>query len=150
MGRPKEANNIYSKERLNVKVSHSDFSYEDNFDYIQETNELNDYLLSKNWDKYFKTQKNGIVICDITIVNKIFDQCYAEFKSKMDSVQIFHIITDFYNISGAHMFNKLVQSHRMTLIQDLERRLGGTKRTIKPMKIDDKIQYDFHSIFKHK
>lgn len=146
MSRAKEANNIYEKERHNVKLTHSDFAFEEQFEYLQENDEFNQYLLNKAWDHYFKSQKNGTVVCDIAIVNKVFEQCLLQFNSKMDSVQVFHLITDFYNISSTQYFNKLVQSHRMRLINDLEIRLGGIKST-KIKKINNKIQFDFNTIF---
>ena len=120
----REALKFHEADRINIQVTQADFSHEETFEYLEESEELVDYLLSKKWDKYFKTLKSGIVICDTTIVNKIYGECSVHFGKKLDSVQLFHIITDFYNIEGSRFFNKLVQSYRNILVKDLERRIG--------------------------
>jgi len=147
MSAPKEALRFYESERHNVTLSHNDFSHEETFQDMDHSEELVTYLLSKNWDSYFTTQKSGNVICDTAIVNKIFEDCLSKFTKTLDTVQLFHIITDFYNISGKQYFDKLVQAYRKKLVVDLEARMGKMK-TEEPQKIGkDRVQMAFNLIF---
>lgn len=146
MSSPKEARKFHEAERHSVVLSHEDFSFEQNFDYLQENEDLTDFLLSRNWDKYFTEQKSGTVICDTGIANKIFDGCYKVFHRQMDTVQIFHIITDFYTLDATYFFNKLVQSYRKKLAADLEKRVGKLKSLTTKQVGEDRLQLAFNLI----
>jgi hypothetical protein len=146
MSSPKEARKFHEAERHNVVLSHEDFSFEQNFDYLQENESLVDFLLSKNWDKYFTEQKSGNVICDTGIANKIFDSTYQAFHHKMDTVQMFHIITDFYTLNPTYFFNKLVQTYRKKLARDLEIRIGKLKSITTKKVGNDRLQVAFNLI----
>lgn len=147
MSSPKESNKFYEAERQSQVLSHSDFAREEDFDYLEETDELNDFLLGKNWDKYFTKQKSGITTCDVTIVNKVFESCMKHFGKKMDSVQIFSIITSFYDIDSKYYFDKLVAKHRALLVVDLEERIGKMK-TVQKTNMNNRVQLAFNLIFK--
>lgn len=148
MSSPKESSKFHEAERQNQVLSHSDFAREEDFDYLEETDELNDHLLSKNWDKYFVKQKSGITTCDVTIVNKVFEECMKEFHRKMDSVQIFSIITSFYDIDPKYYFDKLVTKHRQKLVFDLEIRIGGPTKSVTKTNMNNRVQLAFKLIFK--
>lgn len=149
MSTPHEALKFHEAERHNVVLTHADFARDDDFEFLENSTELTDYLLSKdNWEKYFITQKSGNVICDTVIANKIFEECFEKYKKHLDTVQIFHLITDFYNINPTQYFEKLVQLHRKRLVRDLELRIGKMKSTdIKHIGID-RVQLAFKLIFK--
>lgn len=147
MSSPKEANNFHETERHNQVLSHSDFAKEEDFDYLQENDELNDFLLGKKWDKYFIKQKSGITTCDVVIINKVFESCMKHFLHKMDTVQIFFIVTGFYDIDGHYFFEKLVAKHRQLLVKDLEERVGKQK-TVKKTNMNNRVQLAFSLIFK--
>lgn len=150
MATPKEALAFYESERQNSTLSHNDFAREENFEYLEESDELTDYLLSKQeWEKYFVKQKSGITTCDVVIVNKVFEACYKNFGKKMDTVQIFFIVTGFYDIEGKYFFDKLVQLHRKRLVQDLEKRIGKMKGCNQTA-AKDRIQMAFSLIFNNK
>lgn len=146
MSSPKEARKFYEAERHNVVLSHEDFSFDQNFDYLQESEDLTDFLLSKNWDKYFTEQKSRAVVCDTGIANKIFDNCYQHFHKHMDTVQMFHLITKFYALDGTYFFNKLVQSYRKKLAADLEKRIGKLKSMTTKQVGEDRLQLAFKSV----
>ena len=150
MSSPKEALLFESAERHNVVLTHSDFAKDYDFDYQQETEELNDFLLEKNWDKYFVRQKNGITICDVVIINKVFEECYKMFHSRMDTVEIFFVITNFYDIEGGLFFHKLVRLHRTRLVKDLEERIGKMRAKQGKIPSEDRIQSAFSLIFNKK
>jgi hypothetical protein len=118
--------NYYEAERINVTVTHSDFAKDADFENLDKSDDLVDYLLSKDYDKFFKIAKNGQVTVDTVIINKLFDECYEHFNKSIDSVQVFHIITDFYRIEPSHMFEKLVKRPRMLLLRDLRNRTNIT------------------------
>jgi hypothetical protein len=147
MSHPKEAQKFHEAERHSTVLSHSDFAKEQEFDYLTETEALNDFLLSKNWDSYFVKQKSGYVICDVVILNNIFLECLKNFSSCMDSVQIFHIITDFYNIDAKQVFDKLLKLHRERLVSDLEYRIGKLRPASTKAIGKDRIQLAFSLIF---
>ena len=147
---PKEALFFHEAERHHVVLTHADFARDDNFEFLEESDDLNDFLLSKPWDKYFVVLKNGSTTCDVVIINKVFEECYLYFGKKMDTVQLFHIITAFYALDATVVFNKLVQLHRKRLVHDLELRIGkirtGHTKTIG----DDRVQLAFNLIFNKK
>jgi hypothetical protein len=143
---PKEANNFYEAERHDTVLTHADFAREQEFDYISETEQLNEFLLSKNWDKYFKSQKSGYVICDVVIINRIFAECLA-YQLNMDSVQIFHVITDFYSIDPKQFYDKLLKRHRERLVVDLENRIGKLRQAKGKQLSQDRVQLAFSMIF---
>lgn len=138
-------------ERHNIKLDHSDFAQEQNFDYLQETEDLNNFLLSKSWDNYFdKYTKNGPYAkrrCETSIANQIFKTVLASFQFRMDTVQIFHIITEFYDIDAKWYFERLVQQYRKRLQNDLEHRIGKFKKQSITKIGEDKIRFTFESIF---
>lgn len=119
-------NAYYESERTNVVVSHNEFARDAEFENLEKFDDLVDYLLSKDYDKYFHLCKNGQVTVDTMIINKLFFECYEKYKTKVDSVQIFHIVTDFYRIEPSHMFQKLVKKLRVLLIKDLKERINVT------------------------
>lgn len=147
MSSPKEANKFHETERHDQVLSHADFAREEDFDYLQENEDLNDFLLSRKWDKYFTKQKSGITICDVVIINKVFEECLKNFSKRMDTVQIFAIVTDFYDIDARYFFEKLVSQHRQHLVKDLEERIGKMK-TIKQTNMNNRVQLAFSLIFK--
>lgn len=147
MSSPKEARKFHEAERHSLVLTHSDFAHEETFEYLEESEEFNNFLLEKTWDKYFITQKNLIVVCDTVIANKVFDECYRHFGKKMDTVQIFHLITDFYNIDARRYFNKLLQLYRKRLARDLEERMGKLKSTDIQKIGEDRVQIAFNLIF---
>lgn len=150
MGQPKEAQKFHEAERHSTVLLHSDFAREQEFDYLTETDELNDFLLSKDWDKWFTKQKSGYTICDVEIINKIFQECLVKFCNDLDSVHIFHVVTDFYDIDPIQFFNKLLKLHRERLVTDLENRIGKLRSTNKKTVSSDRVQLAFSLIFNSK
>ena len=147
MSSPKEANSFHETERHSQVLSHSDFAREEDHDFLQENEDLNNFLLGKNWDKYFVKQKSGITTCDVVIINKIFEICMKNFLNRMDTVQIFAVVTDFYDVDGHYFFEKLVSKYRQLLVKDLEERIGKMK-TVKKTNMNNRIQLAFGIIFK--
>lgn len=143
-----ESTRFYEAERKSIKLEHSDFAAEQEFDYLQETDDLNAFLLEKNWDRFFK--KPGPFAqrrCATSIANKIFDSCMSKFQFRMDTVQMYDIITRFYDIDSTWYYNVLVQSHREQLQKDLESRIGKLKNN-KTTKIgEDKVRLTFAALF---
>lgn len=146
------SNNFYEAERSSIKLSHNDFAAEQEFDYIQENTDLNEYLLDKNWDSYFiKPGPYARRTCETSIANKIFDKVFEEFKFRMDTVQMFHVITDFYDINAAWYFSKLVKTYRQRLKKDLTTRIGRLRNSTGPTVIcEEKIRNTFTSLFNKK
>ena len=143
-----ENNRMYEAERKASKLTSSDFASEQQFEYLQETEDLREFLLSKNWDNYF-TQKGpyAMRLCNISIANKIFQAVLDGFRFRMDTVQIFHLITEFYDIDAKWYFESLIQKYRKILQKDLEHRIGKLKTTDDVKIDDDKIRKTFASLF---
>jgi hypothetical protein len=143
-------NRMYESDRHSVKLSHNDFASDaDNqFEYRQENDDLNDFLLSKDWDRFF-TQSGPYAQrkCETSIANNIFQSVLDKFQFRMDTVQIFHIITQFYDVDAKIYFEKLVQKYRKHLQKDLEHRIGRLQKTSNVKIGDDKIRMTFESLF---
>lgn len=116
-------NAYYESDRNLQQLTHADFAKDADFESIDYSEELTSYLLSKDYDKFFTVKRNNQVTADTSIINSIFYECFSLYKDKIDTVLIFHIITDFYDIDPKHMFEKLVRKIRMILIRDLKRRM---------------------------
>ena len=114
----------YEAERKYETLSHSEFAKDAEFEYLDNSDDMVGYLLSKDYDKYFSIKRNGQTTVDTSIANTIFHECYSKFKHSSDAVVVFHIITDFYAIDSKHLFEKLVKKFRMLLIRDLKERMN--------------------------
>lgn len=121
--KPKEAANFYEAERTNISLSHSDFSIEEDNDYKTEKKEVIDYLLSKSWDELLDSK---ILVQELKTINFIFEDLCKHFAKQLDSVEIFSLMTDFYDIDYSSTFNKLIVANRKKLIIDLEKTSGQT------------------------
>lgn len=121
---------FYEAERTNIQLSHNDLSIDDNFDERNNSEKLIEHLLAKDYDKYFKVQRQNQVTVDTKIANAIFIDCYEFAKYEMDTVQIFDTITDFFKIDSKHYFDKLVQKFRLQLHKDLRNRIELPKHRI--------------------
>ncbi|BBI90433.1 hypothetical protein HYO65_gp041 [Tenacibaculum phage PTm1] len=144
-----ETHRFYESDRTSGTLSHQNFAREQQFEYLSEIDDLNNFLLSKNWDDFF-TQSGpyAMRLCDTSIANKIFNVVFETFKYRMDTVQMFHIITDFYDIDSTWYFNKLVHNNRRKLQSDLEHRIGKLKGNKHANRISsDKIRLTFESLF---
>lgn len=143
------ARSFYESERKNIVVTHDDFCVEQQFEYLKESENLTDYLLERSdWEAQFKNTRVGTMICHVQILNQIFDEIFKMFANKLDSVQVYHIITDFYNIDSTDTFHRLVHKHRERLKRDLIARIGEVND--KADQIDEfKIQNTFMKIFKN-
>ena len=119
--KPAEASKFYDAERTNITLNHSDFSVEEDNDYLSEKKEIISYLLSKNWDDALKVKT---LVQEIKTVNFIFEDMHKNFRNKIDSVEILSLMTDFYNIDYTATFEKLIMSNRQLLIMDLEKSSG--------------------------
>lgn len=117
-----ENNRFYEADRKSVTLSHSDFASEAGFENLEESEELVQYLLSKNYDQYFTVKRNNQVSIDTGIANTMFYTCCKDFHGKLDSVQIFHTVTDFFKVDSTYFFWKLVKRIRVLLIHDLKLR----------------------------
>lgn len=113
----------YEADRDLTQLTHADFANDAEFEGIDYSEDMTDYLLSKDYDKFFTVKRNNQVTVDTTIANTIFYECWNKYRTSIDSVLVFHILTDFYNIDGRHFFEKLVKKSRMLLIRDLQRRV---------------------------
>lgn len=129
-----KSNAYYETERNLTQLSHSDFAKDADFETIDYSEDMTNYLLSKDYDKFFTVKRNNQVTVDTAIANTIFYECFDRYRNVLDSVLIFHIITDFYNIDGKHLFEKLVKKSRMLLVRDLQRRIDMPDTSVR--KID--------------
>lgn len=120
--KPNEAGRFYDAERTNVTLNHSDFCVKEDNDYMSEKNEITEYLLFKNWDDIIKSKT---IVHEIKAINHIFEEVHLKFQNKIDSIEIFSLITDFYNIDYSSTFSKLLAKNRKILILDLERNSGN-------------------------
>lgn len=121
--KPLEALKYYEAEKPEIKVSHQDFYTEDNNDYITEKGDLTSFLLSKNWEDVLVAKT---LLNELKTINFIFEECYKLFSGKMDSMEMFSLITDFYNLDYKTTYEKLLLKNRKILILDLEK-ISGTK-----------------------
>lgn len=129
-----ENNRFYESERNNTVLTHADFATDADFENLEESEDFVNFLLSKNYDQYFSIKRNNQTVIDTGIANKLFYTCYGKFQSKLDAVQIFHIITDFYNVEPTYFFWLLVKRLRGLLITDLKLRID--------MRDERKIKFD--------
>ena len=145
-----ESNRFYEAERTSVQLSQNDFAKDQNFDYLQEDSDLNEYLLDKNWDDFFsKPGPYAKRTCETSIANKIFDSVFEVFKFRMDTVQMFHVITDFYDVEAPWYYNKLLRAHRVRLKNDLTKRIGNIEKPKDAFYVcEDKIRMSFEALFK--
>lgn len=117
-----EYNKIYESERRTESISHEDFEYTADFDYLEVTKEIFDFLSSKNWCQYLNTKKDDF---NSDIVNKIYEECYNLFSDKVDDVQLFYVITEFYKVDERKFFCKLFKKYRVQLSKSLAERTGN-------------------------
>lgn len=141
-----KATSIYETERHSSKLSHQDFARENDFEDLDDSDVVMEFLETKDWDVYFTEQKSMKIICEAPIINKVFAECLSKFNHKMDTVQIFHGITNFYNIEGHYYYNKLLKKYRDMLYVDLERRIGKVKDTRHKTFGGNKIQLGFNML----
>lgn len=110
----------------NSKISSSDLSMETTFSDETDTSELYEYI-QKHEARYLPhidELKSGIVrIKSSEIANQIYTDLYAEFSSKIDSVEIFAVIIDYFGFGEKDYFDKLLLDSRMTLLTDLSKRI---------------------------
>lgn len=142
--------NFYDSEMSDFKLSHSDFSMEEDFDYVTETKEINTFLLSLNLDIKLDENRKCIVDNDIKVLNNIFEKVITKFYPKVDGVEVFHIITDFYSLDPTETFKKLISKYRKICFNDLESRLGKVRNvvTINNIdKIEENNKLTFKSVF---
>lgn len=151
----KEALKFLESDRIDVKLTHNDFNYEQNFDFIESSEELRDFLISKvDWEGGFDismTDKGQIDInTKVTFLNESFNILYNKFKNKMDSVELFHIFTDFYDLNPTIVFNTLVYKFRVILKNDLCERIGkiSNPKNVDVVLNNTRVQSSFHNILK--
>lgn len=142
----KEANNFYEAERKNIVISHADFSHEQEMDYVSETDELYDFLLSKkDWEAQLETSKKFSTI-STRIANDIFAACDNLFDGGIDSVKLFDVITCFYNFDPTDYYNRLGHAYRNRLLRDLTERIGKINISDDTAVGDGKVQKTFMSL----
>lgn len=143
-----KSTNYYESDRIAGTLTQSDFAKEESFSNLDHDENLVDYLIEKDeWDKLFITQKSGRVVCDASSANMIYRKVYNEFIDNMDSVQIFHQVTEFYNLEGKFFFDMLLKKHRDLLISDLEKRIGTIKIDSEKKFSANRVQKAFNIIF---
>jgi hypothetical protein len=119
--KPLEANKFYESERKNIVVSHADFAIDDTIDYREEKIELNDFLSSKNWNEVLTAKT---LFNELKTINFIFEECLSAFSNKIDSVELFSLIVDFYDLDYNQTFRKLVLKNRLILVNSLNKNLN--------------------------
>lgn len=143
-----KSTNYYESDRTMGTLTHSDFAKDETFSNIDNNEKLIDYLIVKiDWDKLFITQKSGRVVCDACTANMIYHRVFKKFEDTMDTVQMFHQITDFYNLGGEFFYNMLLKTHRERLIRDLELRIGKLDLIDDKKFSGNRVQKAFNVIF---
>lgn len=108
------------------KLTSSDLSVEDTFSDETDTSELYDFIQKheSRYQPYVDELKSGIVrIKSSEVANKLFDDLYKEFSHKIDAVEIFSVILEYFGFTGSDYFEKLVLETRMLLIKHLSKRI---------------------------
>lgn len=141
------SSNFYESETSDTQLSHLDFSIEEDIDYTTEIKEVYDYLLGQNWDLKVDESNNMIIGNDINLINKIFELVFTKYHNRIDSVELFNIITSFYNLDGAECFKKLIAKYRKILYYDLENRMGSLKNVKKIDKNKTDLKVTLKSVF---
>lgn len=123
----KKQNNFYENSKCDSfrKLTELDFSVELDFDYIREIEEVNDFLLSKQYDLHKNSKVN--LSNEVVILNQIFDICFKKFSSKIDVVELFDVITKFYDLSEQICFSRLTRNNKTILLKGISNRIGDTK-----------------------
>lgn len=119
--KPSEANRFHEAEKNLTKISHSDFSVDEDIDYLSEKKNLNNFLLSKNWDKLLET---STIHTELKNINFIFEETYKAFCRQIDAIELFAFIVDFYDLDYKKTFDKLLSKNRLILLETLESTFG--------------------------
>lgn len=144
-----KSTNYYESDRVVGTLSQADFAADESFSNLDHNESLVRYLMAKvDWDKLFMTQKSGRVVCDASSANMIYRKVYNKFINRMDSVLIFHQITDFYNLEGKFFYDMLLKKHRECLVVDLKNRIGHFKLDNDKKFSENRVQKAFNIIFK--
>lgn len=143
-----KSTNYYESDRTMGTLSQSDFAKEESFSNLDHNTDLVNYLMGKlEWEKLFITQKSGRVVCDASSANMIYRKVYDRFMDRLDSVQIFHQITDFYNLDGKFFYDMLLKRHRDVLFSDLQLRVGSITLDNDKKFSGNRVQKAFNIIF---
>lgn len=107
------------------KITHHDLAAEADFDDITDTTFLYDYLMSheRRYVPYITYLKSGHVRIQSDVANKIFADLYEEFNHKIDAVEIFNVITDYFKLDSAMYYEKLIAKYKTVLVTDLSKRV---------------------------
>lgn len=120
----KESSYFYEAERKNIVLSHDDFAQEEVVDDLAEISELEDFLLTKDcWEAAIINKRTHNEI-DTRIANDIFTECHLKFRTTIDVVRLFDVITRFYNFSSKNFYEKLGHKYRTMLLNDLQRKIS--------------------------
>lgn len=107
------------------KLTHSDLSADADFEDVTDTTFLYDYLMSheRRYMPHIVYLKSGQVRIKTETANSIFADIYLEFNHRIDSVEIFDVITDFFKLDSAMYYQKLLVKYRTILATDLAKRI---------------------------
>lgn len=119
--KPLEANKFYETERQKPTISHLDLSVNEDNDYLSEKLDVNSFLLSKNWENLIHNQT---ITKEVKHLNYVFEEVFKQYSNKIDAVELFSIVVDFYDLDFTSTFKKLTKKNRSKLLVDLEKNFG--------------------------
>lgn len=114
------------------RITSIDTCLEPKFDDVTDTTEVFEYIQRNEtrYTPYIDELKSGAVkIKNNEIANKIFGDLYGLFKDRLDTVEIFSVIIEYFGFNEKEYFQKLIKTYRMKLVEDLSKRtdLGDFK-----------------------
>ena len=146
----KEANYFYEAERKNIVVSHEDFAVIQEMDEMSEIESIEEFLLSRlDWESNLTNNRpssSSSTKVDTRLANEIFTECLAKCANRVDSVQLFDVITKFYNFNPQEYYVRLGHGYRTKLVNDLKIRIGKIKQTTDTMVDSSKMQKSFEDL----
>lgn len=121
-------NAIYENHSIKPKLTKSEFTSSitkaSDFEDFYDKESVIEFLSQRQYDDRVVKQKNEQITIDTRTANLMFYTCYQTFKNKIDSVECFSVILDYYGFEPQYFFGKLVKTIRVQLIDDLRTRTG--------------------------
>lgn len=131
MGTFKKQNSFHESELSDLsaerQITQLDFSINIDMDYIMEREKVNNFLLSKSYD--FSRNMKVNIVNEVIILNEIFDTCFKKFLNIIDAVEIFDVVTRFYDIDSGITFSRLKRDNKTIIFKSLSNRIGEDRFT---------------------